>query len=525
VALVAAASVVAVAAVGVAGLALLINKGGQGPIAPETRQGAAAAADEELTEEELSRQVDQFCGACHAVPAPEGFPKSAWHDEVNQGYNFYFDSGRNDLVVPPMARVVEWFRDRAPQYIEVPQSGITEPSTRVPFRVGHALYPNSVHKSNSGVSFLAWQAVANQGPRELLFCDMRWGEIWALDPNQGPRSAHRIAELVNPCRAEVCDLDGDGFNDLLVADLGSYLPQDHDRGRVVWLRGAADGGFEQVVLLDKVGRVADVQRLDFDADGDTDLVVAEFGWRKTGRILLLENVAIDPGRPRFSVRTLDGRHGAIHVPVADLNGDGRPDFVALISQEHEVVEAFLNDGRGGFSKHRVFEAGEPAFGSTGIQLVDFDQDGDLDVIYTNGDAFDSFYLRPFHSVRWLENNGAFPFVDHFIISFPGVHRALAGDVDGDGDLDLVACALIPTQLAGSLPQPDFDAVLWLEQTKPGQFERHGLVKGYGQNACLELADFDGDGDLDIAAGLFRQKDNLPCIGILWNLRVDLPASR
>jgi hypothetical protein len=489
------------------------------------RSAANKAIAEDLTEEELAGQINQFCGACHAMPSPEGFPKSSWHDEVNQGYNFYFDSGRNDLVVPPMARVVEWFQDRAPQYIEVPQSGITEPSARLPFRVEHALYPNSVQKSNSGVSHLAWGVWDKNGAHELLFCDMRWGEIRALDPNLGPKSQRLIAELINPCRALPIDLDADGLQDLVVADLGSYLPQDHDRGRVVWLRATPSGGYQQIVLLEKVGRVADVQPLDFDGDGDLDLVVAEFGWRKTGGILLLENVGADPHAPRFASRALDFRHGTIHVPVADLDGDGRPDFVALISQEYETVEAFLNDGRGGFTRQVLFEAKEPAFGSTGVQLVDFDQDGDLDVIYTNGDAFDSFYLRPFHSVRWLENTGTFPFVDHFIISYPGVHRALAGDLDGDGDLDLAACALIPSQLSGSLPRPDFDAVLWLEQTEPGKFERHGLVKGYGQNACLELADFDADGDLDIAAGLFRPTDNLPCIGVLRNLRIDKGQGR
>ena len=44
--------------------------------------------------------------------------------------------------------------------------------------------------------------------------------------------------------------------------------------------------------------------------------------------------------------------------------------------------------------------------------------------------------------QWLENTGAFPFVEHRLADLPGVFRAQAGDLDGDGDLDIVACAFI-----------------------------------------------------------------------------------
>src|SRR5262249_60292151 len=118
----------------------------------------------------------------------------------------------------------------------------------------------------------------------------------------------------------------------------------------------------------------------------------------------------------------------------DLDGDGRLYFVALISQEHEAVVAFLNDGGGEFHRETIFSANEPAFGSSGIQLVDLDGDGDVDVLYTNGDTFDSFYPKPYHSIRWLENCGTFPFVDHLLTAMPGVHRALARALDGGGEL-------------------------------------------------------------------------------------------
>ena len=96
--------------------------------------------------------------------------------------------------------------------------------------------------------------------------------------------------------------------------------------------------------------------------------------------------------------------------MADLNGDGIPDFVALIAQEHETVVAFLGDGKGGFTKKPLYSAPHPGWGSSGIQLVDLNGDGKLDVLYSNGDILDEPYLlKPYHSIAWLENRGDLKF--------------------------------------------------------------------------------------------------------------------
>ena len=72
--------------------------------------------------------------------------------------------------------------------------------------------------------------------------------------------------------------------------------------------------------------------------------------------------------------------------------------------------AFLNEGGGRFRKETIFAGPHPAYGSSGIQLVDMDGDGDLDVLYTNGDVMDPPpILKPYHGVQWLENEGRFPF--------------------------------------------------------------------------------------------------------------------
>ena len=232
----------------------------------------------------------------------------------------------------------------------------------------------------------------------------------------------------------------------------------------------------------------------------TWLLPSSDGW-KPGGSCCWKTAPTDASRPVFVPSTIDPRHGAIHVPVADLNSDGRPDFVALFSQEHETVVAFLNAGDHRFRPEVIYAAGHPAFGSSGIQLVDLDGDGDQDVLLTNGDSMDSQLLRPYHGVQWLENQGAYPFLCHRLTSLYGVHRAVADDLDKDGDLDIVAVCFLPGNYYRSLcRERGLDAVIVLEQTAPGQFIRHPLEAVTCDHPTCDLGDFDADGKVDLVTG-------------------------
>lgn len=275
------------------------------------------------------------------------------------------------------------------------------------------------------------------GRPDILACDSQKNTVVWLrqDPAGSFTESVLAAELTAPVHVSAIDMDGDRDLDLLIACMGQVFPNNEKIGTVVILENDGAQGFTKHAILDQVARVTDVQAGDFNGDGRLDLAVAMFGYYQ-GEIRWLENT----GSWRFRSHDLLSLPGTINVCIADMNGNGPPDIVALVSQQYENVYLFDNDGAGNFTQKVIFGSTNEDFGSSGISLCDLNRDGKPDVLYTNGDGFD--YAdpgsRPWHGVQWLENLGAGLFRYHHIGALPGAYSPVGVDLNADGAMDVVA---------------------------------------------------------------------------------------
>ncbi len=181
------------------------------------------------------------------------------------------------------------------------------------------------------------------------------------------------------------------------------------------------------------------------------------------------------------------------VTSVDLDGDGALDVLACEAQENRVL--WLRQVASGDFEERVLTADVKA--PVQVEAFDVDGDGDLDVmiacmgaVFPNNDRIGAVVV--------LENRGAEGFLQRTILDNTSrVTAVKAADVNGDGRPDLV------------LAQFGYDQgeVRWLEQVGPWQFRPHTLLELSGA-ITVSLADFDGDGRLDIAAQMSQQWEEI-----------------
>jgi len=288
----------------------------------------------------------------------------------------------------------------------------------------------------------------------------------------GPVPFERVAiddSVRDPWAKIIADIDKDGLPDLVIGGRA---------GPLVWYRYP---DWTKAVITDGGYRTVDGEAGDIDGDGDLDIVM--------GGLIWYENPlpAANPAAKKWIAHQV-ADHRTHDVELADLDSDGRLDIVTRDQSDFGANAGnrvyLWRQEAGDRWAHRVIECPH----GEALALGDIDSDGDSDVVIGG---------------IWFENDGRIidgSWQAHEFCNWHPNASVEVADINGDGRPDIV---LSPSELKGN-----WYRLSWFEapaNPRQGDWTEHVMVD---RIECvihgLAAADFDGDGNVDVASSEMHQ---------------------
>lgn len=443
-----------------------------------------------------------YCGGCHVMPAPNLLDKTAWKEGVlpkmalrlgieQQPMGFYTNLSTDETIAFTQANIYpnapilpkEDWEKIVKYYVTNAPDKLPDSSKNYPIAADLTLFaPQNIPTAiEPMVSMLKFDTKSNQ-----LYVGTRQGKIYVLNQQFNRIDSVNVGSAPSDIR-----INADGSLDALL--MGIMDPNDRMTGTLSKVKKLADGkNWEVKPYLEKLRRPVNQFFIDVDSDGLEDIMMCQYG-HHLGQFSWFKQ---QPDHS-FQAFQLEGVPGARLIHPHDFNRDGKLDFFVLMAQGDEQMAVFYNRGGGRFEKQILLRF-PPVYGSSYADLADFNGDGHLDILYTNGDNADySMILKPYHGLRIFLNDGHNHFKEKWFFGLNGAAKALADDFDQDGDLDIAAISYFPAT--------DKEGFVYFENRGKMNFKAQTFANPVQDKwMLLEKADYDRDGDSDLLLGYLER---------------------
>lgn len=474
--------------------------------------GPQLAANDEVISEGQALAATH-CIACHQIPAPSELTQESWEFCLTyMGYFLGVDNAsdhaqfseaeqailaaRKDFIstaglLPsePQLSDSEWSKLRNHYITNAPLSPLPQVEHPVASEAASLFVASRINYNPAQA--LTSMVLIDEDRRQLIVHDGLTEKLTILD---------RDGDLIGQHDAPGVVLVEGEFdeNNVYLLNIGDLFASRIGEGYGELQRARVVGGlfYGLEILLTDLHRPADFVRHDLNGDGVPDILLSNFG-DYTGNLSLYLGERDGESFASAPIKILE-TPGIVQSQIHDFNGDGRPDIAVLSSHAREGLNILINEGDGNFGSLQI-TIESASFGYTGLELRDFNGDGQMDILTLNGDNGDSDpynTLKSHHGIRIYLNRGDLDFELVYFYPIHGVFGAEVEDFDQDGDYDIAAIAFHPD--FGASPPENF---VYLEQTDALTFQPHGHPATHvGRWMTIDSGDIDGDGDKDLVLG-------------------------
>ena len=428
-----------------------------------------------------------YCASCHMLPEPGSLPKNVWQYStlpymgimmgvdkeigmLEKPLSDYTILGPGTQLIPDedWEKIKAYYLEEAPKTLEMP--------AYIPLVTASIFQPEPIVATLPGTTLPNMTAVRIDARRQQITAgDQSNRVIWKWD------AAGKLLETKTNQDA-LTDITLLG-SETLYTFIGTTTQANPE------VNGFVSQASSGKKLLQSLNRPIGLVSANLDGDAGDELISSEFGFKVGGMSVWKFEKGV------YKKHVLNPQTGATKSIVRDFTGDGKLDILALFAQGDERILLYENQGGLKFKEKQLLRF-PSIYGSSSFDVVDIDGDKDLDIVYTAGDNADfTTVLKPYHGMYIFENKGGFAFKQKAFFSQNGATKVMPGDFDGDGDADLISIALFPDVAA----RPSEGAMYF--ENKKGTFVPMTLpIQQLGRWSVMDVADLDGDGDLDVALG-------------------------